>query len=195
MDLVPMSGLSVPQDERSRSGWAAVEYFADCCKSVHFGWRDQRAVLDAFVAFGKHSQAAHRKKAAGVDQALGEDCQVAVAWHYVVAEYVFVVVGIGFAGTEVVTLHHTVEFHWEIEVDHSEIVVAHRSETVQARLGRAVGHSGTEEVHSGMEAALQSGMVEGRSGTGVEILVRQVVGIAEEAGRPHCSGTAVVLGD
>ncbi len=87
------------------------------------------------------------------------------------AEYVSVVVGIGFAGMEAVTLHHTAGVHWEIEVDHSEIVVAHRSETVQAHLGRAVGRSGTEEVHSGMVAALQSEMTEDRSGTGVEILV------------------------
>ena len=46
-----------------------------------------------------------------------------------------------------------------------------------------------------MEVALQSGMVEGRSGTGEEILVQQVAGIAEEAERPHCFGIAVVLGD
>ena len=118
-----------------------------------------------------------------------------MAWHYVVAEYVFVVVGIGFAGMEAVTLHHTAGVHWEIEVDHSEIAVAHRSETVQARLGKAEGRSGTEEVHSGMEAALQSEMMEDRSGTGVEILVHQVAGIAEEARMPHYSGIAVVLGD
>ncbi len=127
----------------------------------------------------------HRKKAAGVDQALGEDCQVAVAWHYVVAEYVFVVAGIDSAGMEAVTLHHTEGVHWEIEVDHSEIVVGHRSETVQAHSGRAVGRFGTEEVHSGMEAALRSEMMEDRSGTGVESLVHQVAGIAEEARMPR----------
>ena len=58
-----------------------------------------------------------------------------------------------------------------------------------------MGRSGTEEDHSEMEAALQSGMVEGRSGIEVEILVHQVAGIAEEVRRPHCSGIAVVLGD
>ena len=73
--------------------------------------------------------------------------------------------------------------------------MAHRSETVQARLGRAVGRFGTEEVHSGMEVALQSEMMEGRSGTGVEILVHQVAGIAEEARMPHYSGIVVVPGD
>lgn len=49
-----MSDLPVPQDERSRSGWAAVERFAGRYKSAHFDLSDQRAVLDAFVAFGKH---------------------------------------------------------------------------------------------------------------------------------------------
>ena len=73
-------------------------------------------------------------------------------------------------------------------------MVAHRSETVQARLGRAVGRFGTEEVQSGMEVALQSEMTEGRSGTGVEILVHQVAGIAE-ARMPHYSGIVVVPGD
>ena len=191
-----MSGLSVPKNERFHSAWVAVEHFVDCCKIVHFGSRDQKAVPDAFVAFGKHSPAVHRKKAAEVDQALEEDCQVAVAWHYVVAEYVSVVVGIDFAGMEAVTLHHTVGVHWENEVGHSEIVVGHRSETVQAHWGRAVGRFETEEVHSGMEAALRSEMMEDRSGTGVEILVQQLVGIAEEEARmPRYFGIAVVLGD
>ena len=49
--------------------------------------------------------------AAEVDQALEEDCRVAVAWHYVVAEYVFVAVGIDFAGMEAVMLHHIVGVH------------------------------------------------------------------------------------
>ena len=49
-----MSDLLVPQDERSRSGWAAVERFAGRYKSVRFDLDDQRAALDAFVAFGKH---------------------------------------------------------------------------------------------------------------------------------------------
>ena len=53
----------------------------------------------------------HRKKAAEVDQALGEDYQVAVEWHYVVAVYVFVVVGIDFAEMEAAILHHTVAVH------------------------------------------------------------------------------------
>ena len=110
-------------------------------------------------------------------------------------EYVSVVVGIGFVGMEAVTLHHTEGVHSEIEVDHFEIAVDHRSKTVRARLGKVVGRSGTEEVRSGMEAALQPEMMEDRSGTGVEILVHQVAGIAEEARMPHCSGIAVVLGD
>ena len=73
--------------------------------------------------------------------------------------------------------------------------MAHRSETVQARSGRAVGRSGTEGVHAEMEAALQSEMLEGRFETGVGILVHQVAGIAEEARTPGYSGIAVVLGD
>ena len=111
------------------------------------------------------------------------------------AVYVFVEVGIGFAGMEAVTLHHTAGVHWKIEVDHSETAVAHRSETVQAHLGRAVGRFGTVEVHSGMEAALRSEMMEDRSGTEVEILVHQVAGIAEEARMPRYFGIAVVLED
>ena len=54
---------------------------------------------------------AHQKKAAEVNQALEADYQVAVAWHYVVAEYVFVVVGIDYAGMEAATLHQTVVVH------------------------------------------------------------------------------------
>ena len=111
------------------------------------------------------------------------------------AEYVFVVVGIGFAGMEAVTLHRTAGVHWGIEVDHSGTVVAHRSEIVQAHLGRAVGRFGTGEVHSGMGAALRSETMEDRSGTGVEILVHQVAGIAEEARMARYFGIVVVLGD
>lgn len=110
------------------------------------------------------------------------------------AVYVFVAVGIGFAEMEAVTLHHTVAVHWGIEVDHSEIVVVRRSETVEARSGREVGRFGTEEVHSGMEEALQFEMTEDHSGTGVENLVRQVSGIVEEGRTSRYSGIAVVLG-
>ena len=73
-------------------------------------------------------------------------------------------------------------------------MVVRRSETVEARSGREVGRFGTEEVHSGMEAALRVETMEDRSETGVENLVHQVAGIVGEARMPRYSGIAVVLG-
>lgn len=81
-----------------------------------------------------------------------------------------------------------------MEVGRSEIVVGRRSETAEARSGREVGRSGIEEVHSETEVALRFEMMADRSGTGVQNLVHQVAGIAEEARMPRYSGIAAVLG-
>ena len=116
----------------------------------------QAAVLGASVAFGRHSQAAHQKKAFEAVQVLMASFQDVAACCFEMV-YGSGEVGIGLVGMEEVENHRmghseSSEAHFGTEVEaRFETVVDHFETDSMARSEREALHSGTAEVRSAME--------------------------------------------